>query len=114
MVPKEQILALVLSLVLPSELLSQGTFGNLDFESATIPLSQPPSPIPGVPTVAISSALPGWAGFIGTNQVSQVMYNNQTLDTSSIALLRTNYPSLQIIDGTFSIFLMGGVTEIAQ
>jgi hypothetical protein len=87
-------------------------FINLDFESATVPLTQPPSP-PGVPTVDIAVALPGWSAFIGSNQVNSVMYNNQTLDTSSVALLRNNYPFISVIEGAFSVFLMGGRTEVA-
>jgi len=42
------------------------------------------------------------------------MYNNQTLDTSSVALLRNNYPGpfLSVIDGTFSVFLNAGLTYL--
>jgi hypothetical protein len=88
-------------------------FINLDFESASIPISQPPSP---VPNVDIGLALPGWSAFIGTNQVSLVMYNSQTLDTSSVSIFRSNHPveytSLNLIEGAFSVFFMGGYTEI--
>lgn len=86
-------------------------FINLNFESAGVPISQPPSP-PGVPTVDIGLALPGWSAFIGTNQANMVMYNSPTLDTSAVSLFRddisVNYPFLNVIEGSFSVFLLGG------
>jgi hypothetical protein len=87
----------------------QGTiFVNLDFESAALQ-STTPSPTPGVPTVDIAEALPGWSAFIGTNPVTKVMYNNQTLDTSSIALLSFDYfGSARVIDDVYSVFFLAG------
>lgn len=90
---------------------AQGTFQNLNFELATVPLSEPASP-PGEPTVDVAVALPGWSVFIGSIQVAEVMYNSQTLDTSAVALFRDNrpaqYPFLNVIEGSFSVFLLGG------
>ena len=103
------ILAAVVASLSTCETSAQGTFQNLGFESATVPLSEPPSP-PGVPTVDVGVALPGWSAFIGTNQVNQVMYNSQTLDTTAVALLRDNYPFINVIEGSFSVFLLGGLT----
>src|ERR1043165_7171987 len=95
---KTQFLLAAFLLTAVSETFGQGAFRNLDFESATVPVSQPPSPNPSVPDVGVAAALPGWSVFIGTNQMSAVLYNNQTLDTSAVALLRNNYADLSVID----------------
>lgn len=101
-------------LFLSSKAYTQGTFRNLDFESATVPVSQPPSQA-GVPTVDIAVALPGWSASIGTNQQSLVMYNTPTLDTSSVGVFRSNSPFpevLHVIEGEFSAWVMGGYTYV--
>ena len=104
---KARFLAAAFALAMLSTAFGQGTFQNLNFESATVPVSQPASP-PGVPTVDISVALPGWTAFIGTNQASMVMYNSRTLDTSAVSLIRDNSQVLPVIEGSFSVFLLGG------
>src|SRR5450759_5220876 len=62
----------------------QGTFRNLDFESANLlPI---PSGLFGGP-VASLDAIPGWKAFLGTAQVTQVLQNNLTLGNASISVL---------------------------
>lgn len=83
---------------------AQGSFQDLDFESAnlsTIPSGQYGGSVP------ISDALPGWTGFIGTNQVSTALQNNLTLGSPSIDILGPDF-GFGIIEGQYSLALQGG------
>jgi hypothetical protein len=77
----------------------------LDFESSRI--------IPivngdyGQTTIAVTNALPGWAVFIGSNQVSQITYNDPALGSTWVTLWATNG---QQISGNYSVLLQGGLT----
>ncbi|HWD19531.1 MAG TPA: hypothetical protein VHB20_09635, partial [Verrucomicrobiae bacterium] len=57
----------------------QQAFQNLDFESATV--GQGPSVEP------ISSALPGWSGFLGSSTTTVVLHNDLSTGAASIDLL---------------------------
>src|ERR1700722_1071019 len=62
-------------------------FVNLDFESANL------TPIPqgqlgGL--VPISAGLPGWTGFLGSSQTTQVLQNNESTGSESIYILGTD------------------------
>ena len=86
---------------------AQGTFQNLDFESASVA----PSPPAGYPNpVSISAAIPGWMAFLGSSQQSQAQYNTTTLGVPSISLLGPTWnQSLPgIIDGKYSVILQSG------
>lgn len=87
----------------------QGTFQNLDFESATL------SPVPAGQfggEVSITAALPGWSGEIGDTPVSQVLQNNSTTGAASIDILGPNWGGNPgIIDGNYSVFLQAGAPD---
>jgi hypothetical protein len=72
--------ALLLLLVGAGPSLAQGTFQNLDFEHPVLPLT--PDIVGEVP---IASAMPGWNGYIGGNQVSRVAYNAISLGAPMIS-----------------------------
>src|ERR1700690_2739490 len=61
-------------------------FYNLDFEEARL------IPVPGdaYGRVQYAPALPGWAGFCGTDPQTLANYNNEFLDTAGISILDTN------------------------
>ena len=87
----------------------QGTFQNLGFESASL------TPIPpgqyGGP-VSVTAALPGWTGYLGTNQVTQVLQNNATLGNASIDIFGPNWSGggrASIIEGQYTVALQAGV-----
>jgi len=92
----------------------QGTFQNLDFESAT-----PSTPILG-PLGAYYQpaglALPGWTAYLGTVQQTQVLQNVYTLGDASIDIFGPNYPAAGplpglipgTIDGNYSVLLQSG------
>ncbi len=71
------LLALLVSLSLCS--FGQGTFRNLDFESANVA---------GYSTgdVPITIALPGWKGYLGTFEIDWVIYNTVSIGAAAISL----------------------------
>ena len=67
-------LALALLFVAAQSVRPQGTFANLDFESANI------IPLPNDPhLVAISNALPGWTAY-GNYAGDNILYDTITLE----------------------------------
>jgi hypothetical protein len=94
----------------------QGTFQNLNFESATLS-SVPPGE--GGGDVSISAALPGWTGYLGGVQTARVFQNEVSLGASSIDILGPQWNKAPgIIDGNYSVYLQPGdngtTTSIAQ
>jgi hypothetical protein len=87
--------------------LGQGSFQNLDFESANLtPIA---SGQPGV-EVPITLALPGWSAELGNSPVTQVWQNDFSLGAPSIDILGPNWNSPpQIIDGYYSVVLQAGL-----
>jgi hypothetical protein len=94
---------------------AQGTFQNLNFESATLS----PVPVDGpVVYVPISAGLPGWTGYLGTVQQTQIIQNNYALSLAGIDILGPNYPAASslsssflypgVIDGNYSVLLQAG------
>jgi len=94
----------------------QGTFQNLDFESAMLS-SVPPGEFGGY--VSISTALPGWTGYLGGVQTTLVLQNDYTLGAPSINVLGPQWnENPGIIDGNYSVYLQPGdnatIASIAQ
>ncbi|MGA2749248.1 MAG: PEP-CTERM sorting domain-containing protein [Verrucomicrobiota bacterium] len=88
---------------------AQGTFQDLDFESATL-TAGPPSFVP------VSSALPGWTAYIGTVEQTQVQQNAYNTGQAVIDIFGPNYPaagmppfSPGVIDGNYSVLLQAGL-----
>jgi len=84
---------------------AQGTFQNLGFEAAHL------SPIPpGQYGGYVSSAIgiPGWVGYLGTTQVTQVLQNNLTLGNASIDILGPTWTEGGIIEGSYTLVLQPG------
>jgi hypothetical protein len=91
---------------------AQGTFQNLDFESATLSPVPPGSYMVYVP---VSSALPGWTAYIDSVQQTQVQQNAYDTGLAVIDIFGPNYPaagmppfSPGVIDGNYSVFLQAG------
>jgi len=87
--------------------LAQGTFRNLNFEQALVPVV-PPDQSGGL--VATADAIPGWIAWAGTNQLSQVYLNPVALGTATPAILGPfRSPSqTQVIEGNYSVQLFSG------
>jgi hypothetical protein len=99
-------LAVVLSFISATHAHGQGTFQNLDFESANIPNGTPAG------TVAVSSALPSWTVYYGSSQQSQMGYQSFSLGATFVSLLTPgSNPVFNSINGNYSVLLQGGVTS---
>ena len=86
-------------------ILAQSSFVNLGFESANVaplPLGQ----LGG--SVSIINGFPGWTGYVGTNQTSTVLHNQEYLDTASISILGPTYTAGPILGGQYTAFLQAG------
>ena len=87
----------------------QGTFQNLDFESALIPSGTPP-----LADLSFSDAVPGWTGTYGdsskTYPATFVVYDGLSLEGPMMAIIDrvTSYRSYQALQGNYSAFLFGG------
>lgn len=80
----------------------QGTFGNLDFESANVP-SLPPHQ-GGL--VSALDGLPGWNVYGGTAQ-GEVFHNGVSLGGAAISIMGPQFDSSLILQGQFTAYLAG-------
>jgi hypothetical protein len=96
------LLALLASLI-TVDVAAQGTFQNLDFENGSF------VPIPGqFNTVEFGPAMPGWTGFVGTNQVNWILHNSLFLSTAGLAIWGPDNPSVDFLRGHFYVVLQRG------
>lgn len=91
------ILAAILLWQAVSTAFGQGTFQNLDFESATL------VPIPGdtFGRVRFSPAFPGWVGYLGADPQTVADHNNRSLSQPGIAIMGPDFPSPNLFQGRF-------------
>ena len=106
---RQLLLACVIASHAPALVQAQGTFQNLDFESASV------VPIPGDldARIQFSSAFPGWLGYVGGVPRTAALYNRVYMDTSGFSLIEIgwpSYPSSSVIEGNFTALLMAGGT----
>jgi hypothetical protein len=78
---KTKLLVAALALTLPGIARCQGSFVNLDFESPIVTWD-PTQPA----EVPITNALPGWTGYLGTEQTGSVAYNTVGAGGPAISL----------------------------
>src|SRR5205085_5545941 len=86
----------------------QGPFQNLNFEGARVP-DIPSGQSGGF--VTITDGLPGWVGYTGTNEIQQILHNNETLGGASISILGPNYDPSLIIAGRYTALLESGIGD---
>jgi len=98
---------IILFLIIKHPVEAQG-FVNLNFESANVSGFQPESIVP------ISSALPGWSGFYGSDPTSQVLYDVISLDAAMISLIDNNALFFGPLQGNYSAFLFGGTDGVSS
>jgi hypothetical protein len=80
----------------------QGTFGNLDFESANVPFVPAGQFGANVPT---SEGLPGWTADFGDTQIGTISHNNMTLGAPEVGIFGPAWFPSQILQGSYSVFL---------
>jgi hypothetical protein len=83
---------------------AQGTFQNLNFESAN------PSGYPPNSDLSIASGLPGWSGFYGGTQTSTLSYDGISTGGALISLVDDSvvFDAFDPIQGSYSVYLFGG------
>lgn len=79
---------------------------NLDFESAHI---QPEDPLGFAP---VSTALPGWSAYIGTREITEVLYDNESLGSTAVGLLGTFHGGTLVLEGGFTLLMQAGVDSM--
>jgi hypothetical protein len=86
---------------------AQGTFQNLDFESANIPSGTPP-----LYDFSFGDALPGWSGFYGntsgTTPATFVVYDGMSLGGAMMGIIDTLNVGAHPLQGSYSPYLFGG------
>jgi hypothetical protein len=86
------------SFVLGAQVVAQGTFQNLDFESATVP--------PSSTSLFVSEGLPGWEVHSFSDEKLTTMLYNAYVGGPNVSLLGQDAPS-GLIEGNFTALLMG-------
>jgi len=82
---------------------AQGTFQNLDFEQANVP--DVPAGQFGT-DVSSTDGVPGWTTYIGGDQVTTILHNNDTLGAPAIAILGPFWLAPEeILQGKYTVFL---------
>jgi len=103
---KFQFVAVSLLTAISTQLVGQGTFQNLDFESGLfVPAPTPQNPF----AVQWAPAMPGWTGFIGANQQTEISHNALSLSVANIAIQGPDYPSPNLYHGQFYVVLQSGL-----
>ena len=101
-----KILTALWVLAAPPASFAQGSFHNLDFESAIVP------PVPPGQALFISAAdaFPGWTVYAGSNQSTQALYNGISVGGALVSLidLHTAFLSANVIAGNFTATLDAG------
>ena len=92
---KRLLLALIFILPSASSSFAQGSFQNLDFESANIPAGTQPGT-----EVSANAAIPGWSAS------SPLFYDNIGSGGSLVTLTDSNY--ITPLQGKYSVVLVGG------
>lgn len=81
---------------------AQGTFQNLDFESANVPV---------VPArqfgsdVLVGDGVPGWMVYLGGIQQGSMLHNNVSLGAGRVAIDGPQWFADQILEGSYSVSL---------
>jgi hypothetical protein len=101
-----RLILIVAVLALVKSARAQGTFENLDFESADVASYAPDST-----DVPVSDALPGWGAFYGNTQMTQVSYDDISFGGAEISVIDSHAFAFAPLQGMYSAFLFGGVAN---
>jgi hypothetical protein len=102
--PYRALAAVALCALAAAQTLAQGTFGNLDFENATI-VYDPSGPYRN--SIYASNAIPCWTAYLGGVARRDVTYNSRTLDAADVSLHGVASSAWHPIQGNFSVLLLG-------
>jgi len=82
----------------------QGTFGNLDFESANVP-DLPPGQ--GEVGVSAANAFPSWVAYYDNGLASLIGHNTLSLAGAALCIEGPQYSSSYILQGQYTAYLVG-------
>jgi hypothetical protein len=80
----------------------RGTFQNLDFESANVPVV-PPFQFGG--DVLVSDGVPGWTVYLGESQQGSMLHNNISLGAAEVAIDGPQWFADQVLEGNYTVSL---------
>ncbi len=87
----------------------QGTFRNLNFEEADVPDIATGKTGGFVP---VTVAIPGWTPYSvsgsSVTALNNVLHNDETIGSSSVALYGPEWPGFAILEGRYSVLLRSG------
>ena len=98
---KTKIVTVIALLIVPKCGFAQN-FVNLDFNSANIPNGTSPATF-----VPIGDAIPGWTGYLGNTQVTDVLYDSLAIGSVNISILDANSPA-HIPGNNYTVVLEAG------
>lgn len=101
-----RVAAFIFSLTQLGNVLGQGTFQNMNFEQANVPVI-PAGQFGG--SVSSLDAVPGWITYYGTNATTQVLHNNNTFGAVNISIIGPNWNVFPVLQGSYSVFLQSGL-----
>lgn len=106
------IIVLALSVGVAKRALAQGSFGNLDFESATF------VPIPGDPNgrVEFAAALPGWTGYINGQPQTALIPNGIPIGPVPVPFISvmTAQPGSVVLQGSYTLAYSSGFDSLGN
>jgi hypothetical protein len=86
----------------------QGTFQNLNFESAIVPSVQPGQTV----LLPISDVFPGWSAWVGIDQTTQSWYNGVSAGGALVSLIgHQSTWANSVIEGNFTAVLSAGIYD---
>src|SRR5436190_4300365 len=85
---------------------AQGTFQNLDFENAILPVL--PSGQSGG-FVSSANGIPGWTAYYGSIQTPQIIHNGLSLGAVNISILGPNWNFFPTLEENYSVVLQSGL-----
>jgi hypothetical protein len=81
---------------------SQGTFVNLNFELANVPLV-PAGQFGGI--VSVTNGVPGWAVYLGGTAQTLMAHNDVSLGGPVVAIYGPDWSSAEILQGSYTVSL---------
>jgi hypothetical protein len=91
-----KVILIITTLVLIRSAKAQGTFQNLDFESANVAWYAPDTE-----NVPIADALPGWSALYGNTPATEVGYDDISFGGAEVSVIDNKSPAFGPLEGTY-------------
>jgi len=90
----------------------QGTFINMNFESANVPII--PNGQAGT-DVGVTEGIPGWLAYLGSSQTSQMLHNDISIFSARVGILGPDWNNsfgIGVIEGNYSAVIQAGQSSL--